>query len=166
MCVPNRFSCVQLSATLCTVAPSPGSSLHGNLQARIMEWVVIPFSRGSFQPKDRTCLIYLPHWQAVSLPLELPGKSKKAIATSSPSARILKNQQSSKRATNDCTFSDYTIYLNFKREWENCIKKETWLLLKSIQPPNNRLRQCILPICHVMPSEISLLLLKRFSPEE
>ena len=61
------------------------------------------------------CLVYLPHWQAGSLPLELPGKSKKAIATSSPSARILKNQQSSMRATNDCTFSDYTIYLNFKR---------------------------------------------------
>ena len=118
MCVPNRFSCVQLSATLCTVAPSPGSSLHGNLQARIMEWVGIPFSRGSFQPKDRTCLVYLPHWQAGSLPLELPGKSKKAIATSSPSARILKNQQSSMRATNDCTFSDYTIYLNFKRMGE------------------------------------------------
>ena len=56
-----------------------------------MEWVVIPFSKGSFQPKDRTCVSYIPHWQAGSLPLELPGKSKKAIATSSPSARILKN---------------------------------------------------------------------------
>ena len=46
------------------------------------------------------------------------------------------------------------------------MKKETRLLLKSIRPPNNRLRQCILPIHHVMPSEIPLLLLKRFSPEE
>ena len=25
----------------------PGSSVHGILQARILEWVVIPFSRGS-----------------------------------------------------------------------------------------------------------------------
>ena len=25
----------------------PGSSLHGTLQARILEWVAIPFSRGS-----------------------------------------------------------------------------------------------------------------------
>ena len=31
----------------------PGSSVHGLLQARILEWVAIPFSRGSFQPKDR-----------------------------------------------------------------------------------------------------------------
>ena len=28
--------------------------LHGILQARILEWVVIPFSRGTSQPKDRT----------------------------------------------------------------------------------------------------------------
>ena len=28
--------------------------VHGILQARILEWVAVPFSRGSFQPKDRT----------------------------------------------------------------------------------------------------------------
>ena len=32
----------------------PGSSAHGNLQARILEWVAIPFSRGSFQPGEWT----------------------------------------------------------------------------------------------------------------
>ena len=32
----------------------PGSSSHGILQARILEWVAIPFSRGSSQPRDRT----------------------------------------------------------------------------------------------------------------
>jgi len=32
----------------------PGSSVHGILQARIPEWVAISFSRGSFQPRDRT----------------------------------------------------------------------------------------------------------------
>ena len=30
----------------------PGSSVHGILQAKILEWVAIPFSRGSSQPKD------------------------------------------------------------------------------------------------------------------
>ena len=30
----------------------PGSSVHGILQARILEWVMIPFSRGSSQPRD------------------------------------------------------------------------------------------------------------------
>ena len=30
----------------------PGSSVHGILQAGILEWVAIPFSRGFFQPRD------------------------------------------------------------------------------------------------------------------
>ena len=29
-----------------------GSSVHGVLQARILEWVAIPLSRGSSQPRD------------------------------------------------------------------------------------------------------------------
>ena len=32
----------------------PGSSVHGFLQARILEWVAISFSRGSYQPRDST----------------------------------------------------------------------------------------------------------------
>ena len=32
----------------------PSSSVHGILQARILEWVTIPFSKGSSQPRDRT----------------------------------------------------------------------------------------------------------------
>ena len=31
----------------------PGSSVHGNLQARILEWVAISFSKGSSQPWDQ-----------------------------------------------------------------------------------------------------------------
>ena len=46
----------QLCPTLCNpMAYSlPGSSVHGILQARILEWVAIPFSRRSFQPRDQT----------------------------------------------------------------------------------------------------------------
>ena len=32
----------------------PGSSVHGILQARILEWVAISFSSESSQPRDRT----------------------------------------------------------------------------------------------------------------
>ena len=32
----------------------PGSSVHGILQARILEWGAISSSRGSSQPRDRT----------------------------------------------------------------------------------------------------------------
>ena len=41
---------------------NPASSVHGILQARILEWVAIPFSRGSSQPRDRTrvsCSFYI-----------------------------------------------------------------------------------------------------------
>ena len=29
-------------------------TIHGILQARILEWIIIPFSRGSSQPRDQT----------------------------------------------------------------------------------------------------------------
>ena len=46
----------QLCSTLCDLVDysPPGSSVHGILQARILEWVVISLSRGSSQPRDRT----------------------------------------------------------------------------------------------------------------
>ena len=36
----------------------PGSSVHGILQARILEWVVMPFSRGDL-PRDQTHISYV-----------------------------------------------------------------------------------------------------------
>ena len=39
-----------------------GSSVHGILQARILEWVAIPFSRGSSQPRDRTHISCIGRW--------------------------------------------------------------------------------------------------------
>ena len=36
-----------------------GSSVHGIFQARISEWVVSLFSRGSFQSRDQTCSLIL-----------------------------------------------------------------------------------------------------------
>ena len=39
---------------------SPGSSVHGILQARTLEWVVISFSKGSSQPRDQTLISYVP----------------------------------------------------------------------------------------------------------
>ena len=36
----------------------PGSSVHGILQARILEWVAMPSSRGSSLPRDQTCISY------------------------------------------------------------------------------------------------------------
>ena len=37
----------------------PGSSVHGILQARILEWVAMPSSRESSQPRHRICISWI-----------------------------------------------------------------------------------------------------------
>ena len=49
----------------------PVSSLHGILQARILEWVAVPFSRGSSQPRDWTQISLI---AGGFLPSKPPGK--------------------------------------------------------------------------------------------
>ena len=68
--------CVCLVAQSCPTLSNPidcnppGSSVHGILQARILEWVAIPFSRGSSQPRTEL------RSPADSLPAEPQGKPK------------------------------------------------------------------------------------------
>ena len=52
MCV---YSVAQSCQTLCKPMDCnpPGSSVHGILQARRLEWVAISSSRGSSQPRDQ-----------------------------------------------------------------------------------------------------------------
>ena len=44
------------SRQVCTFMVTPWTihTVHGILQARILEWVAFPFSRGSSQPRNRT----------------------------------------------------------------------------------------------------------------
>ena len=63
----SHFSCVSLCNPV-DCSPS-GSSVHGVLQARILEWVVMPSSRGSSIP-----------WLVGSLPLAPPGKPRSNAA--------------------------------------------------------------------------------------
>jgi len=37
----------------------PGFPVHGILQVRILEWVAVPFSRGSSQPRDQTQVFHI-----------------------------------------------------------------------------------------------------------
>ena len=50
----KSLSCVWLFATPWTVCSPPGSSVHGIFQARILEWIAIPFSSVSSQPRNHT----------------------------------------------------------------------------------------------------------------
>ena len=72
-CVLSHFSRVWLFATLWTNMLV--FSVHGIPQARILEWVAMPSSRRSSQPRDRTLYVLcLLHWEVGSLPLAPPGK--------------------------------------------------------------------------------------------
>ena len=51
----GSLSLLQNESEICSVvSDSLQPYVHGILQARILEWVAFPFSRGSSQPRDRT----------------------------------------------------------------------------------------------------------------
>ena len=68
-------SCVRVCLTLCDPmdCSPPGSSVHGILQARILECAATPSSRGSSRPGIKPTSHVL-HRQAGSLPPATPGK--------------------------------------------------------------------------------------------
>ena len=52
----RKWKVTQSSPTLCDPMDY---TVHGILQARILEWVAVPFSRGSSYPRDQTQVSYL-----------------------------------------------------------------------------------------------------------
>ena len=76
-CTCMHARSLQSCLTLCnlTDCSPPGSSVHGILQARILEWVAVPPSRRSSLLRDGACIsfTYL-HGQVGSLPLAPLGK--------------------------------------------------------------------------------------------
>ena len=61
------FVCVHAKSLLSCLTPCdpincrpPGSSVHQILQARIVEWVALPFSRRSSQPRDESLFLMSP----------------------------------------------------------------------------------------------------------
>ena len=71
----------------------PGSSVHGILQARILEWVAISFPRGSSQPRMKPRSLAL--W-ADSLPWEPPGKPHQLVVMQS-ATKLLVAMRSAQR---------------------------------------------------------------------
>ena len=49
---------VKVTQSCLTLRDHMDYSVHGILQARILEWVALPFSRGSSQSRDRTQVSY------------------------------------------------------------------------------------------------------------
>ena len=63
---------VKVTQSCPTLCDPMDHTVHGILQARILEWVAYHFSRGSSQPRNRT-KVSIPALQVDSLPAELSG---------------------------------------------------------------------------------------------
>ena len=70
-CLATKSSTILCNPMDCS---PPGSSLHGISQARILEWVAIPFSRVSSQPRDQTPISCISCLAGVFCTTEPPGK--------------------------------------------------------------------------------------------
>ena len=86
--------CAQSGPILCDPMDCslPGSSVHGIFQERILEWVAIPFSRGSSRPWDWT------HIPCVSCTARFfttasPGKSQRSLCKSQNSSNCMQKSQ-------------------------------------------------------------------------
>ena len=77
----------------------PGSSVHGILQARILEWVAVSFSRGSSWPRDWTQDSYvswtgrqvLYHWYHLGSPQEASKAESKSVTRAGISWRLVQS---------------------------------------------------------------------------
>ena len=77
VCVRVCMLLLQSCLTLCNSMDCslPGFPVHGILQARILEWVDMPSSKGSSWPRDQTHMSYVSCiGRQVLLPLAPPGK--------------------------------------------------------------------------------------------
>ena len=61
LCPSSSFCCSCWVAPSCLFA-TPASSVHGILQARVLEWVAMPSSRGSSPPRDGTHISCISRW--------------------------------------------------------------------------------------------------------
>ena len=84
LCVCVSARSLQSCLTLCDPIDCslPSSSVHRTLQARILEWVAIPSSRGSSLPRDRT------HTAGIDGSLIYPALAGRFFTTSATGAAL------------------------------------------------------------------------------
>ena len=92
LCTTVLYACMPAkSLQSCPTDPMdcgrPASSVHGILQARILEWVSMPSSRVSSQPRDRTCISFDLCIAGGSFTTEPPGKPHCTLITTVKSTK-------------------------------------------------------------------------------
>ena len=134
------YTHVWLFVTLWTVACQAPLSMNWILQARILEWVAVPFSRESSQSTDWTRVSCLLHWQAGSLVLAPPGKpeysaikkNENEIMSCAAMWMDLKMIILSKLSQAEKTTIWHHLYVDSKKEYK-------WTYLQTTYKPKYRL---------------------------
>ena len=135
--------CAQLCPTLfypvdCSL---PGSSVHGDSQARILEWVAMPSSSWSSQPRDQTQVSHIAggfftSWATREARIKVEGRCKNEKPLTWRHAVIFREVR-----RESCLISslhqilnkvDCPETLNNFPEWQSCFSSRIWYNLLSI----------------------------------
>ena len=108
---------LQLCLTLCDPMDHspPSSSVHGISQARILEWVACPFSRGSSWPRGQTHVSYVScigRWKSQYSCL---GNPMDRGAWQAPVHEVTKESDTNKQLNNNSNFLNLEVYHNYLR---------------------------------------------------
>ena len=118
---------VKVAQSCPTVCDPVDCTVRGILQARILEWIALPFSRGSSQPRDQTHVSrtvggfffffsFFLFFRVDSLPAESQGKPKNTgVGSLSLIWQILPTQESNQCLLH-CRWSLYQLSYEVKRK--------------------------------------------------
>ena len=102
----------------------PGSCLHGILQARVLEWVAISFSRGCSQPRDRTqvsCIgaRFFTIWATREAQIRWELASIMYLLWGFPSGTVIKNPPGNADRRKRCRFNPWVGNIPWRRKWQS-----------------------------------------------
>ena len=105
---------VKVAQSFLTLCNPMHYTVHGILQARILEWVAIPFSRGSSQHRNQT---QVSHIAGDSLPAKPQGKPKNTEVGSLSLLQWISPTQGSNQGLLHCRRILYQLSYEGRREW-------------------------------------------------
>ena len=128
----------------------PGSSVHGILQARILEWAAMPSSKGSSGSRDQTCISCI---------------AGRVLTTESPGKPLCKDQFSSVRLLSCVRLfaTPWTAACQASRSSTNSQSLLRLVSIESVMSSNHHILCCpllllpsIFPIIRVFSNELAL----------
>ena len=115
----------------------PGSSVHGILQARRVEWVAMPSSRESSQPSDRTHISCVSCITGGFFTAETPGKPTPSNSTSMllPQAYVYHIKNQDRKAVLIIYIVEFLLQASYLAEAALYITHLILSLQETLRPP-------------------------------